>query len=622
MNAKTTRILKEARALLWPWCAVTIAGVLPLVHHQSGSHGGWTGWPLVHEGIPVLGFFAGIPLLATLSLGNEFQHRTVSLLLTQPVSRTKIWGEKLSVTIVAVLSAALVFCYSWRSAFQQNPKLWVFAGAYVITIIASATFWTLFARSTMGGLALNINLAYFVILGPVLAYSTAEEWEEILGNLSPGRLWTVAFPTLCYAGVMLWLGGRKLARFQVTGGMAGDDLLMAGPSVMPEALAGLFRCRPTGPFLNLIRKELRLLRPLWLITLLTALGWTCLTMFRLLPKPGQHFHPSLALMVLLGPVFMLPVLIAILAGSLPVGEERTAGTHSWHMSLPVSARRQWLIKLVVAVFSGFVGAVLLPNLVMIAGGWMFGSPYMFVDPGSAMDWLLIVLVLISVSFWCACAVNGTARAALWVGPAAGALFLAIGYGDWVALHLSRTTGNLLDLVVSWFRIRPFYAVPDRPNMTWVLVPTLLFVVIQSCRLFRTQPEDSILSMTRRLLPLPLVAFLCSFSLGVSGFGFQPQPWNPFYETYLAMEELQPSVTNLAAANPLQLTVDDLAKSSRLSALTRRWLRHSNITVAPDPAHSGYLATIHLASGVDCRLAVGHFGGRPILGSSPCDRRSR
>ena len=32
MNAKATRILKEARPLFWPWCAVALAGALPLVY--------------------------------------------------------------------------------------------------------------------------------------------------------------------------------------------------------------------------------------------------------------------------------------------------------------------------------------------------------------------------------------------------------------------------------------------------------------------------------------------------------------------------------------------------------------------------------------------------------------
>ncbi len=613
MNAKTTRILKEARALFWPWCAVMIAGALPLVLPQPryivlGSN---------VTGISSVFCCLGIALLATLSLGNEFQHRTLSLLLSQPVSRMEIWGEKMSVTFVAVLSAALVLCYSRRSAFQQDPKLWVFAGVLFIATIASATFWTLFARSTMGGFAMNAFPQYFTI-------AAWANWEWILGpKPSPAEtitaLSTVAFVGLFYAGVMLWLGGQKLARFQVTGGMAGDDLLMAGPNVMPEALAGLFRCRPTGPILNLIRKELRLLRPLWLITLLVLLYLTCLTMFRLLPDPARHAPAPVVPVALFIPVGLFIPLIAILAGSLSLGEERTAGTHSWHMTLPVPSRRQWLIKLVMAMSTGFVCAVLLPALVMIAGGSIFGSPFMYA-PKEMLGWLLTVLLLSFASFWCACAVNGTVRAALWAVPAVGALFLASRCGDWVALHLSQTTGTLLDLVISWFHLSPFYAVPSRPNMTWVAVPILLFAVIQSYRLFRTQREDSILSMIRCLLPLAIVAFLCGFSLEASGFG-APSRWQPFSETHEAIEKLQPGITKLGAARPLQLTVEDLAKASPLSELTRRWLRNSNITIAPDQAHSGYFATIHLANGLDCRLAVRHYGGRSFFLERPCVRRS-
>ena len=103
------------------------------------------------------------------------------------------------------------------------------------------------------------------------------------------------------------------------------------------------------------------------------------------------------------------------------------------MTLPVSARRQWLIKLLTAMFTGLVCAVLLPVLVMVVLGLIFGSPFMFVDEamaglmifggsifglpvmmlGHALPGLLLtVLVLTFASFWCACAVNGTVRAAL------------------------------------------------------------------------------------------------------------------------------------------------------------------------------------------------------------------
>src|ERR1700687_1075002 len=338
MTAKTTRILKEARSLLWPWCAVIIAGGLPLLEQsQSVPMEGAPLWGVHHliEPISFLGFFLGIPLLATLSLGNEFQHRTLPLLLSQPVGRMEIWGEKMSVTIVAVVSAALVFCYGWRSALQQDPELWVVGGAFIIAMVASATFWTLFARWTSGGLALT-GVNSFI----PLAWHIRRDWipEAVTARSA------AAFAFLSYMGVMLWLGRRTLARFQVTGGIAGDDLLMAGSSVMPEALAGLFRCRPTGAVPNLIRKEFRLLRPVWLISLLAVPVWICLPLFGYTLERGSA--PAVLMVIAFIP------LIAVLAGTMSLGEERTSGTHSWHMTLPVSTRRQWLIKLVAAMFTG------------------------------------------------------------------------------------------------------------------------------------------------------------------------------------------------------------------------------------------------------------------------------
>src|SRR5271169_5130273 len=104
MTAKTMRLFKEARPLILPWCAVTAAALLPLVKRHEFT-----------TSISLIGFWAGIPLLAALPLGIEFQHRTLSILLAQPVGRMEIWREKLSVTVIAVLSAALVFFFVWRA---------------------------------------------------------------------------------------------------------------------------------------------------------------------------------------------------------------------------------------------------------------------------------------------------------------------------------------------------------------------------------------------------------------------------------------------------------------------------------------------------------------------------
>jgi ABC-type transport system involved in multi-copper enzyme maturation permease subunit len=629
MHSRTTRILKEARPLFWPWCAVTIAGVLSLVEqsHSTLMRGDplWVVYNL--EDIWVPGFTLGIPLLAALSFGNEFQHRTLSLVLSQPVSRMEIWGEKMSVMIAAVLSAALVFCFTGRAALQQDPELWVIAGAWMIATIASATFWTLLARSTMGGIAFN-SVNCFI----PLVWHLRPDWiPETMTARS-----AAAFAFLIYTGVMLWLGRRMLARFQVTGGLAGDDLLMAGPDVMPGAMAGWFRCRPTGAVLNLIRKELRLLRPVWLISLLGLLGWICLPIFGYTLERGSV--PAVLMAVALTP------LIAVLAGSLSLGEERTSGTHSWHMTLPVSARLQWLIKLVMAMFTGLVCAVLLPTLALIAGGFIVGSPLLFVKLDAGKAWLLAVALLSFASFWCACAVNGTVRAALWVFLMMNALVLAVVTGAGLAQELVALVVSRFDLFAN-FRFTNAVSniqlfVPGAPPTLFVLlllVPTLLLGVIQSYRLFRTQLQDSTLSVIRYLLPLVIVVFLSIFSAAaLDGIARQAdqQMWTLFRETHEAIERIQPGTANLDATHPLQLTVEDLAKAFPFSERTRRWLRDSSITVAankprpgpyccggnsrgitfvPDKDYSWYLATIHLPSGSACTVSFQAGRGYGILG---------
>lgn len=638
MTAKTTRILKEARTLFWPWCVVIVAGVLRLVEQSHfGPMGGGLHWG-VHqliEPISFLGFFFGIPLLAALSFGNEFQHRTLPLLLSQPVRRMEIWGEKLSVMIVAVVSAALVFGMSWRGALQQEPELWLLARAGIIATIASATFWTLLARSTMGGFALNTLVNSLMPLG----WFALPVWFPQTAHFLPPRTmparWAAAFALLCYSGVMLWLGGRKLARFQVTGGLAGEDLLMAGQGVMPVALAEWFRCRPTGAVANLIRKELRLLRPVWLISMLAVPVWICLPLFGYTLKRGSV--PA-ALMV----VAIIP-LIAVLAGTMSLGEERTSGTHSWHMTLPMPASRQWLIKLVTAMFAGVVCSALLPVLVQRAGGFLFGWPQMFESRDAEMAWLLTIALLSFASFWCAGAVNGTVRAALWVFPVLIALLLAGRFGEWVASGPVDFVVSRFDLFTN-FRFTnavsniPLFDTGAPPVLFVLLVPTLTIAVIQSSLLFRKQLQDSALFVVRRLLPLAITAFLCGFSL-LACFLFvdqaKQQMWKLFRETHEAIEKVQPGTPNLDAAHPLQLTLEDLAKAAPLSERTQRWLRNSRISLAPNKSHPGatyccggnsrsitfasdkayswYLATIQLPSGSECTVAFEAGRGYGLLG---------
>ena len=597
MNARTVRIKKEVRALFWPWCAVMIAGGLPMLFPHSSAA----------AKLNVLSFFFGLPLLATLSLGNEFYHRTFSLWLTQPASRMQLWSEKMSAMFAAVLSAGLatgigMFFFALPEMNLTYNK--VAAVAYVIVTMASATYWTLAARSTVGG---------FVLIGCIfwLFYLFVGEIENL--QKRDGVFYTVPTPTaaiiaisafgICFSALMLWLGARKLARFQVTGGTSGEDLLMAGPSLMPETLVEWFRCRPSGAFLNLIRKEFRLLRPVWVIELFAVVYFAFLAIFRLLPSPPVMLPGTVLQWVMLGPPAMTCLGLGGLAGILSLGEEKRSGTHAWHMTLPISARRQWLIKLLIALFAGLACTVLFPVLTLIAIGSFYGSPLMYVHVGVLQDDLILIPILIFTCFWCACAANGTVRAATWALPVAAAIFFASSGGVWLGQELAGTTGSLKDFLVSSFHLSPlaFTATADyaRSHVLWLFVPTLLFALVQSYRLFRTPPQESAMWVLRCMLPLVLVTMLWSFSAYA---GFVSSRWEPFEETRQALNKFQ-----LGTAK-IELASEDLAKSSALTGPTLRWLKGSSITVAP--AHSpmsAYLATIHLASGLECRLTVTPYG---------------
>jgi hypothetical protein len=277
----------------------------------------------------------------------------------------------------------------------------------------------------------------------------------------------------------------------------------------------------------------------------------------------------------MGP-FRLPPMTCLglggLAGILSLGEEKRSRTHAWHMTLPISARRQWFIKLLMALFAGLACAVLFPALTMIAGGSIYGSPLMYVHVGVLQADLIVIPILIFACFWCACVANGTVRSVTWVFPVTAAIFFASSGGVWLGQELARTTGTLKDFVVSSFHLSPL-ALAAIIEFLWVL---------------------------RCLLPVAAVTILWSFSAYA---GLVSSRWEPFEETRQALDKFHPGTAKI------ELSGENLAKGSALTTPTRRWLKGSRITVAP--AHSqvsAYLATIHLASGLECRLTVTLCGG--------------
>jgi hypothetical protein len=331
-------------------------------------------------------------------------------------------------------------------------------------------------------------------------------------------LYIPAFTCLVYAFAMLWLGSRKLVRFQAVGEFAGNDLLARSPGTAHLALMKFLRCRPVGVCRNLLRKEARLLWPALLLTLVCVVVVICLAAFQLLPRISREKLAVIAAVV----VIVSNSLSIILAGSLSMGEERTLGTQSWHQTLPVSAGLQWLIKLAASISVSFGSLVLTVALAQI----LFGEPFVKLLPGrqDMLGLFLLSSLLTFAAFWCSCAVNGTVGAVLWTFPALGVVLFCINRG--ISLAGTLANAGTLDSVIS--RFHPFPHPSSRFDPLWLLVacvPPLLVAFVQTYFLFHREVNDNFLSVIRLLLPVALVALLFSLSSGLF-------IWIPFRAEFL------------------------------------------------------------------------------------------
>jgi ABC-type transport system involved in multi-copper enzyme maturation permease subunit len=602
--------MKEVRALFWPWCAVTLLGAVNLF-----PFGGQFNY--FNRLFSFVGFFIGMPLLAVWSFGNEFQYKTISLLLTEPVDRKQIWREKLVVMLAVVFSACLVYYASWRPSLDRSLSGWILASGFLIAAVGAATFWTLTARSAIGGTILGGAFPYLILVFG-MSYSEA----AIARRSDP----TEAFPILrtvfvilvSYAVLMLWLGYRKLVRFEAKGDVASHDLMTRFPSVLPRSLEQLVNWNPSGASLNLIRKEIHLLQPVWFLTLLWIGLMACVGLLRLFQIRetilGQTAAASVVIYVLL---------MGTLAGTVSMGEERQSGTHSWHLTLPVSLLRQWSIKLAVVLAASFICGLAVLGTASLGVGLAFQDALGDISRNSVFALLFGGLLLLTVpAFWCACAVKGTVRAAALIIPAW--LVLGITAAATEFLLSSRSAVSVVEYLVRAVHAFPpshvLRAIAMQPGRLIVFLEILLLLLalFQSYRLFRLERSEDIASIGRPLMQLSVVVFVYIFCTGVPRMFVEHiygQEFRVTREVGEAVDKLDLDPSTFDAAHPLPITVEDLTRVYPLSEISRAWLANSHITVLPKPEkpfrvyknrqwqelNAKYAAHLYFRNGSECKV---------------------
>jgi len=243
-------------------------------------------------------------------------------------------------------------------------------------------------------------------------------------------------------------------------------------------------------------------------------GWV-VTFILLLLQPGRKELYDGIFTGLTG--FYIP-LVALLAACLPLGEEKVLNLAAWQLTLPVSVRRHWMIRLGTA-FSVLVGlGLLLPFLLawMVSPRTSVGLFYLLHDKEDSLKQIFVLAALLfTLSFWAINLVSNTIRAVLtcllmlplfglFVGIASRFAFLFDGF----------ETDLVLSLATSGFFSAEALARFDWNKWAFFLCASVLALaaLIQSLVLFR-RPESSRNAILKSLAILALTALILGFWVG-------------------------------------------------------------------------------------------------------------
>jgi hypothetical protein len=602
----SNRLFKEFRPLLLPACVAIIGSAVRPSNDFVAMLGS-------------LACFGGFALLAAMAFGLEFQQRTLSLLLSQPVERWSLWRAKL---LVVCLVGVVVMLINWQvqelisnlpalllllvwmgllaticsSGFWIQTTGSVFAGLalsvvnqllvfgglglaigdrhgfaisfpnaevllplvfatllysgaflwlgrrfwtgtfvtigigaliflmlcglsqvlssvfggltssptetclctiFLLATACSAGFWTLIARTTIGGAVLCVASEFLVGLACLLVLSRLYgEDPDIHQSRFMGPL--VVIPIL-YGGSFLWLGWRKFAALELRDATGSENLVPSIGFLYDRLSPNCLRCRPKQNLLNLVRKEFRLQKPLLMLACVYCLCWLATYALQLLQPNNIYAN----LKDILTCFYVAATLL--LAGCISLGDEKVLGLTTWNLALPISARTQWLIKLVVAALTGATLGFLLPLLLYFIPAAASSTGLLTESGVDAAKAILIVSgSLFILGFWAATLLCNAVRAALSAVAVLIILPFCLLLGGWLAEHF-----DLLRMAffpaISWFIIPLSNASRAlKPSDTAVLLGSVLAVALVLFQSFRQFRRIQIPTATLVKAPLALV----------------------------------------------------------------------------------------------------------------------
>jgi hypothetical protein len=418
MNRSAAMIIwwKEFRAVLPVWMGIMVALWLP----------GLTGMRLL--GVPpsqwcFFCLFAGGAGLAAMVYARDFHDRTIIWQLLQPEGRQRILVRKFAVLLLLLASLVVSFAVLTPNRWpEMSPDRYGILGLMAALALTSVCFWSVCTKNL---------LATFVMTfaGPMLLQLLAIPWlawlwkwrglteaQAMMANDAAMMDLLILYSLVTgIAAVVLW------RRLQLRGEAVAAPGLDVRWFVRFAARPGL-RVRRT--WVALIRKEIGLLRiVIWMAVLGGLLACLYFVADRWLGSLADHWETpgargpvsdrgpaewreQLHLLGSVGLAFYL-ALVPTLAGALAFAEESHLGLRGWHLCLPSSAGRQWLIKIGTALGLSVSAGLFLPGMIAL--------PIILAAAGhpgldAIKQPIVIHLMLFCVAAWCASWSRSTALA--------------------------------------------------------------------------------------------------------------------------------------------------------------------------------------------------------------------
>ena len=393
---------KEIRALLPLWL-----GCIAIV-----SAGGFSDLILFPAGF--ITWLLGSAALGALSIGHEYTHRTLPLVLSMPVSRRRTFAMKASVLLpmLVILAAVAVVRLPVAPAGRDLKDTMLVGLLSLLSSAFLAPWLTMVCRNVIAGALFSLSITSAALVGSELVtiavYGAGQLDGPVGQHFRMELLWGSMLLLSAVGAISSWRAFMTLETIE------GSRLEVRLPGFRDRSVssAPARHGQRIHPVWSLVRKELHLQQLTFVVPALYVCGWIATLVLRRLLGGGDVEDVLLILTVVNGAI------VALLSGSLASAEERHLGVLESQVLMPISTVQQWAIKAGVVFGLCLLLAMALPAA-LILGSQVARSVSINVP------FVVMVILLAAVGLYVSSVSSSGVKALMMSGPAALSLVVLI-----------------------------------------------------------------------------------------------------------------------------------------------------------------------------------------------------